>query len=212
MFKVTGIAKDKISFDFSGDSKYIRGLKKLSSLKWELKYHDYDPNNSPENNWQDDLAPADLRRYMGMMINYGFMITSNEFHEGLIAEDILDNGGSRLLTKAEKEEIYQRMLDKEFFQMGKVVNVSGLGGGNVIGLAEHVLQNYLVNNQFSFVSHEFGHMLGYNHTSGMTLPQEILGVNAGVFPLTKRINEVFLLENRYPVTEENYFDLTDFEE
>jgi len=213
-FEESGIAIDKISFDFTGEDEYIKSLKKLSSLKWELQYHDYDPDDREDNNWEENLVPLDVRRYAGMIINYGFMIASDEFHEGFLAEKILDNDGETLLTEAQKEEVYQRILDKEFLQMGKVVNVSGLGGGNVLGVAEHVLRDYLINNQFSVVSHEFGHIVGYSHDSGMTYPKIVDGdgVYHGIDPLTKRINEALIMENRYPVTKENYFDNSDLEE
>ncbi|UNY99682.1 hypothetical protein MQE36_04875 [Zhouia spongiae] len=211
IYKETGIAPDKITFDFSGDSQIIQQLKSLGKLNWKIKYHDFDPDNDPGNNWAEDISPKDVRRFTGLMINLGMVFASDAFKNEFIDEIIVGNDGVTQLTKGEKEAAYNAILNKERYNCGKVVNVSGLGGGATLGFAEHILRDYIRKETGFITAHEIGHTIGYNHSSNMTYPHEINGISTGISPVTTRIMNRFFESGSFPVTPENYYMPSDFE-
>ncbi|WP_428741620.1 hypothetical protein [Tenacibaculum sp.] len=210
-FKESGIAPEDITFDFKGDSKVVQQLKGLTKLKWVIKYHDFDPENNPDNNWAEDITAKDIRRFSGLVINMGLVFASNDFKNEFINENIIGNDGTTSLTKSEKEAAYNLIINKTRYNCGKVVNVSGLGGGSTLGFAEHVLRDYIRKETGFITAHEIGHTIGYNHSSNMTYPHEVDGVSIGISPVTTRIMNQFFENGSYPVTPENYYLSSDIE-
>ena len=212
-YKESGIPTEDIKFSFMGDGEVFKKLKRLDALSWEIKYHDYDTNNDLNNNWEEDISAKDIRRFSGLMINLGYVFTSNEFKQQFLDEEIIDNDGETILTQVEKEVLYQKLLDKTLFKCGKVVNFSGWGGwgtvnGNeysILGFAEHILKDYLKIETGFITAHEFGHCLGYNHSSNMTYPIKVNGVNTGISPVTSRIMNLFFERNEFPISIDNYY-------
>lgn len=141
-FMYKGIAPKKINFDFTGDNQTILKLKNLSKVNWKIAYHDYDPDNNESNNWEEDITAKDVRRYTGLMINLAAVFASDTFKNEFLKEIITGNS-KQVLTAAEKEETYNELLEISYLECGKVVNVSGLGGGDTYGVAEHILRDYL---------------------------------------------------------------------
>lgn len=210
-YSTEGILVDKVVFDFMGESELIKKLKTLSKLNWDIRYHDFDENNNPDNNWSDDISAKDIRRFSGMIINLGYIFASEAFEEGFLKEHLVKNDGITAMTSEEKKELYQNLINKEFLKCGKVVNVSGLGGGSTFGVAEHVLKNYITKKTGHITAHELGHCLGYNHSSNMTYPIEVEGIKTGISPLTNRIMEDLFSEKAFPVDSGNYYKSTDLE-
>ena len=212
-YKESGIPTEDIKFSFMGDGEVFKKLKRLDALSWEIKYHDYDTNNDLNNNWEEDISAKDIRRFSGLIINLGYVFTSNEFKQQFLDEEIIDNDGETILTQVEKEVLYQKLLDKTLFKCGKVVNFSGWGGwgtvnGNeysILGFAEHILKDYLKIETGFITAHEFGHCLGYNHSSNMTYPIKVNGVNTGISPVTSRIMNLFFERNEFPISIDNYY-------
>jgi len=212
-YKESGIPTEDIKFNFMGDGEVFKKLKRLDALSWKIKYHDYDTNNDLNNNWEEDISAKDIRRFSGLMINLGYVFTSNEFKQQFLDEEIIDNDGETILTQVEKEVLYQKLLDKTLFRCGKVVNFSGWGGwgyvnGNeysILGFAEHILRDYLKIETGFITAHEFGHCLGYNHSSNMTYPIKVNEVNTGISPVTSRIMNLFFERNEFPISTDNYY-------
>ncbi|MBD0823391.1 zinc metalloprotease [Aestuariibaculum marinum] len=209
-YRETGISPNDVTFDFTGEGEIFDKLKDLEKLKWTVKYHDFDPDNNPDNNWAEDMSALDVRRYTGLMINLGVVFASDTFKDAFLKEHIVGNDGTTVLTLQEKETIYQNLLNKPRFNCGRSVNVSGLGGGATFGVANHVLRDYITKETGFVTAHEIGHMIGYNHNSNMTYPHKIDDKNTGFSTVTSRIMNVFFENDWYPVTLENYYTPTDF--
>lgn len=211
-YRSESIPVDQISFTYSGTSELITKLKSLETLKWEIKYHNYDPDSNPKNNWADEVTAKDFRRFSGLVINMGYLFLSEEFKTGFLAEHLTKNDQSEM-TFEEKEALYQKLLNKPYFKCGKVANVSGLGGGSVLGYAEHILRDYLTKaGTGNVIAHEVGHTLGYNHSSNMTYPIKVDNIKVGISPLAVRAMDILFEENRFPITSTNYYLMEDFQE
>lgn len=210
-YKESGIAPENITFDYTGETDIIQQLKKLSSLKWVIKYHDFDPNNDTGNNWAEDISAKDIRRFSGLMINLGIVFASDTFKDEFMKETIIGNDGITVLTTNEKEAAYNAIINKTRYNCGKVVNVSGLGGGATLGFAEHILRDYIKKETGFITAHEIGHTIGYNHSSNMTYPHEIDGSNTGISPVTTRVMNNFFEAGLFPVTPDSYYLPSDFE-
>lgn len=179
-YKLEGIPVDEISFDYTGTSELITKLNSLQTLNWKIKYHNYDPNSNPKNNWADKVTAKDFRRFSGLVINMGYLFLSEEFETGFLAEHLTKNDRSEM-THEEKEALYQKLLNKSFFNCGKTSRVSGLGGGSVLGYAERILRDYLTKEYTGkTIGHEVGHTLGYGHRSNMTYPKKVDNVSMGI--------------------------------
>jgi len=205
-----GIAPAIISFDFTGDNATIISLKKLAKLKWDIKYHDFDPNNDPNNNWAADITAKDIRRFSGLMINMGIVFVSDAFKTEFLKERLLANDGTTVLTDVQKLKTYNDILNHPYFECGKVEKVSGLGGGSTLGYAEHVIRDYISIDASYITAHEVGHCVGYGHSSNMTYPVTFNNVSTGFSPLTGRIIQKFFNEKLFPVTLDNYYKPADF--
>jgi len=201
----------RMSFDYDpGEDPLLKQLHGIKSV-WKVKFHDFDESDSQDNNWEENMTPHDLRRYTGLMINLAYLFQSPEFKEGLLAEHLFDDA-LNVKTQEEKLVILDRLFNKAKFNCGKVVNVSGLGGGSTFGVAEHVLDRYLTSksNIGNIPVHEIAHMLGFGHASNFTYPKKNdMDVNEGFVMVAQRVAEKFINENRFPVRPDNYYQRAD---
>ncbi|SHF42220.1 hypothetical protein [Pedobacter caeni] len=204
-YKTSGLPLNKVSFDFTGETELIMKLKKLAKLKWKVKYHDFDPNDNPADNWKENIDAKDVRRFSGFIINLAYLLQANETRVSYVAEPITGNDGLTFLSTAEKETAFQKMIDIPQFNCGVVVNVSGLGGGYTFGVANHVLNDYL-NKDVCFIAiHEVSHMIGYNHDSTMTYPKN----GQGATEACSRIYKQMLSANEFPIKKAAYYKQSD---
>ena len=210
-FKTTGIATNKVSFDFTGETELIQKLKLAAKLKWKVKPHDFDPNHDPANNWKDNITAADFRRYIGFIINNAYLIQAEETKTAFLNEPIYDNDGVTLLTLEQKKVAFQKFIDITNINGGVVVNVSGLGGGSTFGVANHILRDYLTKDPCLITIHEMGHMIGYSHDSSMTYPKKIDNVDRGATVAIGKIYMQLLKSDAFPIKVKNYYKPSDLE-
>lgn len=204
-YKTTGLAPNKVSFDFTGETELIVKLKKLAKLKWKIKYQDFDSNDNPSDNWKENIDAKDVRRFSGFIINLAYLLQANETRTSYVAEPITGNDGVTFLSTAEKETAFQKMIDIPQFNCGVVVNVSGLGGGYTFGVANHILNDYLDKDVCFIVIHEVSHMIGYNHDSTMTYPKD----GKGATEACSRIYKQLLAANDFPIKKAIYYKQSD---
>ena len=210
-YKESGIPTTDITFDFTGDSEIILKLKSLNKLNWEIKYHDFDVNNDHPR-WADDISGKDIRRFSGLMINFGYTFINPEFKKQFLDEYIYDNDGVTLTT-SDKEMVYQKLMDMEYFKVGRVTDVDGIGGGSKFGLNEWYLNNYWQKvdrsvwptwDVMTTGAHEVGHMLGYSHDSNMTYSINVTP-NQGISEVGSRVLNILLDSYDYPINSNNYY-------
>ncbi len=209
-----GVDPSELTFDFTGETELVQKLLKLKKLSWSIRFHDFNSANNPETNWGLDLTGRDIRRFTGLLINYGILFTSEDFRQEFLAEHIIGNDGVTVFNTEEKQAIIDNLLNETYYRCGIVVKVGGLGGKTTLGLAEYVLNGFLTpGKQVSpdIISHELMHSLGYNHTSNLTYPKKVDDVSTGMNPVARRVVSRFF-ENGdiFPVTNENYYKPTDF--
>jgi hypothetical protein len=200
-YSPAGIAPTKVSFDFTGETDLIKKLKLLSKLKWKVKYHDFDPNDDPNNNWKENMDAKDIRRFSGFIINMAYLLQSENTMKAFSDEPIYDNDGI-MMTMEQKKAALQKMIDIPMVNCGVVVNVSGLGGGYTFGVANHVLHDYLTQDPSFITIHEMSHMIGYSHSSSMTYPSK---ENNGATVAAGRIYTQMLKNNEFPIKVTNYY-------
>ncbi len=204
-YKTTGLATDKVSFDFTGDTDQIKKLKSLAKLKWKIKYQDYNPTHSTTSNWKDNMDAKDVRRFTGLMINLAYMFQADTTLKAFLAEPITDNN-KVLMTTDQKQQAFNNILNIPAFNCGVVVNVSGLGGGSTFGLADYLLKKYMTGDICYESVHEIGHMVGFAHSSSMTYPTSD---NRGSVIATGNVYKDMLAKGLFPIKTSNYYKPTD---
>tara|TARA_B110000259_G_scaffold171077_1_gene202294 strand:+ start:221 stop:1378 length:1158 start_codon:yes stop_codon:yes gene_type:complete len=219
-FKESGIPSTDITFDFTGDTEIITKLKSLAILNWDIRYFDFGKKYPNDIYYKDAITPKDIRRLTGLMINFAYTLVSDGFKEEFLEEYLFDNDGV-VYTLEEKEAIYQRILEKEYFSIGVLapdIPYAGMAnlGGNMWCLMESLINRYLTlpdtENYIYVAAHELGHNLGYKHSSNLTSEHTIDGVKTGISLLAKRISVALLEANDYPINIDNYYMMDDFSE
>lgn len=200
-YKTIGIAPSDISFEFTGNTPLITKLKKLSIIKWQPKMHDFDPQNE-DNNWLDEPTAKQFRMLTGFMINFAYMYTDDTMRGSIVNELVIGNDGVTPLTTAEKEAdwIKAQMRTKINCGLTDTRKVSGLGGGSTFGIPDWLTLNYMTKS-YTTPFHEMGHVLGYNHSSSMTYPQN----NRGNVPVFMARQDVMNAAGDFPVRVDNYY-------
>lgn len=189
----------KTTFNYVGEGDYSLNIpemlnpvmEKISQIEtlWSWVPHNYNPDNNDESNWNSSATGLQLRRYYIMNFNMAYYISSDRF-EGVIrdnADNIIYNN-----SYASADELIEGMRsDTRTYRQWIVRNVSGLGGGDVHGVANHVIETHVDVNDWldrgwsgaDIWFHELSHCHGFGHDSNMTYGQgEIDGVNYPEIP------------------------------
>ncbi|NLR77977.1 hypothetical protein [Chitinophaga eiseniae] len=206
-YKTTGIPPANASFDFDGETDLIKKLKKIDSIKWVIRFNDYNTSQDPASNWKIAPTAKDFRRYTGLFINMAYHFMNDSLERLYVDEPITENDGVTFITADKKKTLFQKYKDISFMKTGVVTHVDGLGGGSVFGVGNSVLGGYLSSSPCFITIHEMGHMLGYGHTSTMTYPKD----NHGAVVPTGRVWSAMLTANDFPIQKNNYYKPTDLQ-
>ncbi|MEM7340353.1 MAG: hypothetical protein AAF467_16970 [Actinomycetota bacterium] len=207
----TGIDPATVTFDFTSPTGLAARLAALDGMNWELALHDYNPDNDPESSWALDPEPVHARLYTAIVINWATVVNDPGLRSAFIAEPIIDNDGTTLLTAQEKAALHDRMRGFGRTNLGVISqNVSGLGGGSVLGVHNYVLRAHMRDMPWSdgTYTHEFGHQLGFGHSSTMTYPRDDQGWTVVARRELIRLSDAGAL----PITQANYYQPGDYAE
>ena len=121
-------------------------------------------------NWGTTTAEH-IRLYLPILANMAYLYSSEKFRTRFMdfPHVLYDNGGNPI----NREAVYQSMLSVPRQVIGVTTGVEGLGGGSAFGIHQRFLTGDEYYNQlsrwaFECWSHEFGHVIGFSHSSNMT--------------------------------------------
>ena len=162
-----------VEIKFETDDEFMKKISTIDS-RWYIRFSKFGADNGHAN-WRH-MDPMLCRHGVALALNMAFMFASPEFSAELDTYDgiLKDNGGNAINLDALRNKIRTH----GGLQLGRVVGVGGLGGGQTYGLADYCYtgvyhdatapnanpHNYARQAMF----HEYGHCLGYNHSSNMT--------------------------------------------
>ena len=153
--------------------------------KWKWAPHNYDPDGTHDN-WWTNWTGAALRANYIMNYNMANFLSTDTFKNVIVNDNITYADATTTWydsswgTYDNNSVIVSRMRDiGALFKIGVVHGgvPSGLGGGDVHGVAPHVLYDHMRSsvwerwNGANIWFHEFAHCFGFSHSSNMTYPQ-----------------------------------------
>ena len=153
--------------------------------KWKWAPHNYDPDGTHDN-WWTNWTGAALRANYIMNYNMAYFLSTDTFKNVIVKDNITYADATTTWydsswgTYDNNSVIVSRMRDiGALFKIGVVHGgvPSGIGGGDVHGVAPHVLYDHMRSsvwerwNGANIWFHEFSHCLGFSHSSNMTYPQ-----------------------------------------
>lgn len=164
-------------------------MKKIEQIdsRWFIRFSAYSADKGHAY-WRH-MDPLLCRHGVALALNMAFMFASEEFNVEMNAYEgkLKDNGGKPINLDA----LRQRIRSHGGLVLGRVVGVGGLGGGNTYGLADYCYKGVYFDatapgsHPHSYprqaMFHEYGHCLGYSHSSTMTYGNQWTVLCATVF-------------------------------
>lgn len=144
---------------------------KLQNIK--ANWNVYFSIKGGDNDSWHDMNPVHCREYIVLFTNMAYMFSNDEWQAAFLAyEGLYKNDGTTLLTRADRENLINRIINWSKFNTGLVGGGSavGLGGGQTLGVAEYVLLSQYTEKWRDVFFHELGHCLDFSHSSNMTYP------------------------------------------
>ncbi len=162
-----------LAINFECDDPFMQKIATINS-HWYIRFSAYSAD-AGHAYWRH-MDPLLCRHGVALALNMAFMFSSPEFDEELQNYDgiLYDNGGNAINL----DNLRKNIRNHGGLCLGRVVGVGGLGGGQTYGLADYCYTGVYHNNtpvgsnphnyprQAMF--HEYGHCLGYGHSSNMT--------------------------------------------
>lgn len=155
------------------DDPFMQKIATINS-HWNIRFSPYQTDQGHAY-WRH-MTPLLCRHAIALALNMAFMFSSPEFNEELQKYDgiLYDNAQNPINLDALRNNI----RNHGGLKMGRVVGVGGLGGGQTYGLADYCYTGVYHNstpegsNPHNYpreaMFHEYGHCLGYSHSSNMT--------------------------------------------
>lgn len=181
-----GLKSGDVELKIETDDPFLAKIATIDS-HWYIRFSKFGADNGHAS-WRH-MTPILCRHGVALALNMAFMFASPEFSEALDTYDgiLKDNSGNPIDLNA----LRNRIRTHGGLQLGRVVGVGGLGGGQTYGLADYCYtgvyhdatapgsnpHNYARQAMF----HEYGHCLGYNHSSNMTYGDKWTVLCATVF-------------------------------
>lgn len=180
------LSNDDVTLLVRTEDPFMKKIEQIDS-RWFIRFSAYSADNGHAY-WRH-MDPLLCRHGVALVLNMAFMFASEEFNVEMNAYEgkLKDNGGNPI----DLDALRQRIRNHGGLVLGRVVGVGGLGGGNTYGLADYCYKgvyfdatapganphNYARQAMF----HEYGHCLGYNHSSTMTYGDQWTVLCATVF-------------------------------
>ena len=180
------LSGDDVTLIIRSEDPYMKKIEQIDS-RWFIRFSAYSADNGHAY-WRH-MNPLLCRHGVALAINMAFMFSSEEFNTEMNKYEgkLKDNGGNAINLDA----LRQRIRSHGGLVLGCVSGVGGLGGGNTYGLANYCYTGVyfdatpLGSNPHNYprqaMFHEYGHCLGYNHSSTMTYGDQWTVLCATVF-------------------------------
>lgn len=191
---------------FTNDSIYD----KLAKIKidWDvtfsrpgLEYHQVNPLHVKEN--------------IVLFTNMAYLYSQPEVKEGFLNYEYFTDNNGDIIPLEKREQLYDKIENFKNFRTavndGKRAAGLGVVNGKFLCIAQYMLmRQYIPGANFTTYFHEFGHCLGYHHSSNMTYPADGKGFVEFCYiyywPMLRR-HELPFWDYRYLNTWNKYKDL-----
>ena len=169
-----GLTPGDVTLKFEWDKDDVF-MNKISEIKyrWYIRFSGFGAD-AGHASWRH-MNPSLCRLAIGLAYDMTYMFSSKEFPEEFKNWEGKLNDNGRIITL---EEILTRLDRQGGLQMGTVVGVLGLGGGQTFGMSADRYTNFYpdttpvggntFNGARQTIFHEFAHCLGYGHNGNMT--------------------------------------------
>lgn len=180
------LSGDDVTLVIQTEDPYMKKIEQIDS-RWFIRFSAYSADNGHAY-WRH-MNPLLCRHGVALATNMAFMFSSEEFNTEMNKYEgkLKDNGGNAINLDA----LRQRIRSHGGLVLGRVSGVGGLGGGTTYGLADYCYTGVyfdatpLGSNPHNYARqamfHEYGHCLGYNHSSTMTYGDQWTVLCATVF-------------------------------
>ena len=169
----TELTADDVTLIIECEDPFMKKIEEIDS-HWYIRFSAYGAD-SGHAYWRH-MTPLLCRHGVALALNMAYMFSSSEFSTELDKYDgiLFDNGKNPI----DLDALRIRIRNHGGLMLGRVVGVGGLGGGSTYGLADYCYTGVYFdatapgsnphNYSRQAMFHEYGHCLGYNHSSNMT--------------------------------------------
>lgn len=181
------LSADDVTLVVETDDPYMKKIEQIDS-HWLIWFSAYSADAASPGYWRH-MNPLLCRHGVALATNMAFMFSSEEFNTAMEAYEgrLKDNNGNPI----DLDALRQRIRTHGGLRLGCVAGVGGLGGGNTYGLANYCYTGVYFDatppdsHPHSYprqaMFHEYGHCLGYSHSSTMTYGDQWTVLCATVF-------------------------------
>lgn len=182
----SSLSPSDVTLRIETDDPFMAKIAEIDS-RWYIRFSPYSADNGHAY-WRH-MDPFLCRHGVALALNMAYMFSSDYFNTALDEYDgiLVDNAHNPINLDALRTHI----RNHGGLVLGRVVGVGGLGGGTTYGLADYCYKGVYFDatpagsNPHNYprqaMFHEYGHCLGYNHSSNMTYGDKWTVLCAKVF-------------------------------